>query len=246
MRSRDADQLRRLLSESLGLAAESLMRAAMIVRALEEKGEDLSDLRIGLLGYLRQIAYGQVRPAVVVRYAEYPSLLRRVAALPLPDQDSLAEGNPLTMVVRRDDGSFDRRMVDPLKLPFADVKRVIGLGRIHDESDQILLMEADRERPKKRKHLPSGAVRPDRNRNGVVVGRTFIPLADVLAATSALSDAGEDVVDTAEMTATVVVRLTEAEHVNLRVLTARQQTTTQQLVRRAMRTAGLLDNRETQ
>jgi hypothetical protein len=65
-------ELRQELIKSLGITADNLVRLAWIVRLLEEKGEDLSDLKLGLLTHLRKIAYGQVLPELVVRFASSP------------------------------------------------------------------------------------------------------------------------------------------------------------------------------
>src|SRR5271157_1277362 len=94
-------QLRQELTQSLHVTAAHLRRLAIIVRLLEERGEDLTDLRIGLLPYLRQIALGQILPEVIVRFAESPWMIRLVGSLPLPDQKRLSDGDRVTLVVPR-------------------------------------------------------------------------------------------------------------------------------------------------
>lgn len=143
----DDAALQQELIDGLRLTAASLMRLACIVRILEERGKDLSDLRIGLLSYLRKIAYGQVLAEVVVRFAEHPDLMRRVSQLPIPDQERLASGEPIQLAVWRVGGGTDHRMVDPLSLTKKQIGQVFGPARLRPLHEQIVRMEAKRPAP---------------------------------------------------------------------------------------------------
>lgn len=236
------EQLRGELARSLELTAAHLVRLALIVRTLEDRGEDLAGLRIHMLPYLRQIAYGQVLPEIVVRFAESPLLIRSISTLPIPDQRSIAEGRPVPMAIRKDDGSVDHRLVDPAYLRREQVAQVFARDRIRPIEEQIVLLEA---RGKPREPKPAtkgGAVRPDRERGGIVVGRTFVPLSDVVSALAELREAADVDVDAGEegTRKVVPVYLTERQHDRLAQLALDGRTKMAPLVRRALVAYGLI------
>jgi hypothetical protein len=136
----NTDRLREELTRSLHVSAAHLRRLAVIVRLLEERGENLADLRIGLLPYLRQIAHGQVLPEVLVRFAQSPWIVRLVSSLPLPDQKKLADGERIELVFRRDTG-FDKRLVDPLAMTRDQVLLAFDRNRLRSEEEQVLILE---------------------------------------------------------------------------------------------------------
>jgi hypothetical protein len=232
------DELRDELTRSLSLTAQHLSRLALVVRLLEERGEDLSDLRIGLLGYLRQIAYGQIVPEIVVRYAETPSLLRRIASLPIPDQRRLASGDTIEVVVRRDDGSFDRRRVDPLFLGRSQLRQVFDSGRIRDEAEQINMIESSPKSKEKPKSQKIGRLRTDPKRGGIVVGRTFVPAADVAKALASLHPGAPEDID--DEPVSVSIRLSPIESKRFRMQAARSNISAPLLAYRAVMAMGLL------
>jgi hypothetical protein len=168
LQSLSTADLRRELSAALELTAQTLRRLAAIVRILEDRGEDLSDLRLGFLGYVRQVAHGQVAPEVVVRFAESPLLIRRVAALPMPDQVRLASGEPVDLVVIGPNGRPDTRRVDPLNLGRDQIVQVFSPTGIRDISEQILIVESRSQKPPKAKTGKTivGKVTVDRERGG--------------------------------------------------------------------------------
>lgn len=232
----DRASLRAELARSLAMTAAHLMRTAWVVRLLEEQGDDLSDLRIGLLDYLRRIAYGQVSPDLVVRYSQTPGLMRTLTALPLPDQNRIASGEPVTVVVRREDGVFDKRLADPLKLTKDQVSQVFARGRIRDEAEQILLLEDSRPKEASRKIAHRRAqVKVDRERGGLVIGRKFFAAGDVVSALAELIGEPDD--SPAEIA--VPVKLTEAEHIALKNAATRSGSTMSVLIRRALMVSGL-------
>jgi hypothetical protein len=232
--SLSSEQIRSELARSLAHTAAHFLRSAMLVKVLEDRGEDLSDLRIGLLGYLRRIACGQVLPEVVVRFAEYPLLIQRVSVLPLQDQQKLAAGEPVLLSVFGPDGAITRRMVDPIRMTREQIVQVFAKDRIRSEGEQALLLEDRRLRPApKAKSL--GRVRADRERGGLVLGRTFVETAEVVCALAEL--AGED--DDAPRDKSLLVKLSEAEHAAL-WKTAGPTKSMSELARNAMRAAGLI------
>lgn len=232
----DVAQLREELTKSLHLSAAYLRRLAVIVRLLEERGEDLSHLQIRLLPFLRQIAYGQVLPEIVIRYGDSPGLTRMVGRLPLPDQARIAAGEGVPLVVRRGD-EFDHRLVDPSMLSVQQFHQVFGRGGIRPIEEQIVLLEA---RPEKEKRSTRGAPRADRRRDGVVVGTKFIPRTDLLSLLAELSDAGEAHGDDEDLEKAVPVKLTRLEHLKLKDRSNREDVSMANLIRRAMKRDGLI------
>lgn len=235
MAGMDTAELKLELTASLNLTASHLMRLAIIVRTLEERGEDLSDLRIGLLNYLRRIAYGQVLPEIIVRFAEYPSLVQRISHLPIPEQQRLSQGDPVAVA----EGDGDHRLIDPLLLTSEQVRLVFAKDRLRAVPEQAAML---RESPRKRRPVKHGRIKTDKTRGGIVVQRTFLPVGDVLAA---LADLSGDEIDLSEADTTMVpVKLTTAEHMRLKVLAAKSNCTLTDLIRRAMRSHGLLSEDE--
>jgi hypothetical protein len=232
----DDDALEAELVRAMGLTVTSLVRTAWIIRLMEERGRDLSHLKIGMLDYLRRIAYGQVAPELVVHYSESPALLRILASLPLPDQQRLASGEPVKLVVRRPEGKFDVRMVEPLKMARDQLALVFGRGKIRDEAEQILMLEDRQPRPTGSKGARRrGTIEPDPVRGGLVVGRKFFPTGDVIEALATLM--GEPDYSVPEIA--VPVKLTEAEHIALKNAATRTGTSMNVLIRRALMISGL-------
>src|SRR5262245_11330835 len=118
----DTESLRAELARCMSDTASHLLRLAAIVRVLEERGEDLSDLKIGMVRHLRRIAYGQILPEVVVRFGSSAMLIDKIGSLPLPDQRRIASGEPVKMLV----GGGDYRMVDPLNMTQRQVHQAFG------------------------------------------------------------------------------------------------------------------------
>lgn len=213
---------------------------AAIVRELEDRGEDLSQLRLGMTRYLRKIAYGQVSPEVVVRFGEYPLLVDRVAALPTPDQQKLCSGEPVRLMLLTERGT-DHRMVDPLALNRHQIAQIFDRDRIRTDAEQVAWIEGraprlqqDRKRPKKQR------VRADADRGGIIVGRAFATLDEVLHALAELKYADYETDREEEEQSATPVYLTAAEKQQLKIRAARSNASMADLIRRAMVTCGLI------
>jgi hypothetical protein len=234
------DQLRKELSRAIELTARNLMRLALIVRALEERGEDLSDLKLGLLSYLRQIAYGSVLPEVVVRFAESPSLVKAIAALPAPDQARLAAGESVPLVVARGEHGHDVRRADPLRMTAAQVRQVFGQGRLRDEAEQILVLEGEPARVARgRTKAKIGSITVDRRNGGLVIGREFVAAAQVVEALAILAEGSDEDEDNESYSSPIMTQLTISQHDALKDAARRGRTNVARLVRRALSAYGL-------
>ncbi len=227
-------QLRHALAESLATTAASLLRLALIVRLLEERGEDVSDLRLPLLTYLRLIAHGQLLPDLVARFAENPPLIRQLSYLPIATQRSLAAGEAIRLVVRNGDG-YTHRLAEPSKLDMGQRNQVFARDHVRSDEEQILWLEGRKTQVRAEK--PRGRVRPDPDSGGLIVGRARASRADVL---SALAQLAEPEDEGAERVSPFVVKLTEAEHKKLRIASAQDGVTMQDLGLRALRAFGLI------
>lgn len=234
------DLRRELQSAALGVA-QQLLRLAAIIRVLEERGEDLSDVKVGMVRYLRRIAYGQVLPEIVTTYADYPLLLNRLTTLPLPDQERIAKGESLAVMIQTASGP-DTRLVAPMNMTAEQVYQVFGDGRVRSDAEQASYLDSRSSRPTKIA-IKRKSARADHNRGGLVIGRSFVSLPDVLDAIAELRavpgelDSEDD--DNGEERG-VPIKLTLSEHRRLRMLAAKHDTSMTELIRRALLAAGLI------
>jgi hypothetical protein len=98
------EELKQELRGQLRLTAEHFENAAQIVLRLEEKGVDLSELKLLLLPYIRKIAYGTLRATALHRLLSKDYVLSPLSRLPINDQDHLLE-HGVKLGVRKEDGS---------------------------------------------------------------------------------------------------------------------------------------------
>lgn len=175
----DTEKLRRCLAEQLGLTASGLLQMAIIIHILEERGEDLSALRIGLLHHLRKIANGQILSEVVVKFAGRPSLISLVGNLPIDIQKDLASGGTVALVVYTDGGTRSIRQADPMNLTRQQTAQVFARDHIRTEAEQGLILDQRREVKMTRKPEQTGELRIDYEKKGVWHKRTFIPFNDL-------------------------------------------------------------------
>lgn len=180
------EQLREELAGCLRVTATNFARLALIVKALEDRGEDLSALKIPILHHLRRVACGQVLPEVLVRFAGSPSLITIVGNLPLPDQKAIAEGQPVRLVVYGADGNRTHRLADPLHLSPEQVRQVFARDHVRTDAEQCLLLDQKRERSRLPRPESAGRLKLDHDDQSARIGRYVIPLADLEAAVKAL------------------------------------------------------------
>ena len=178
-------QLRGELLKCFGLTVYGLRTAATIVSIMEKRGIDLSDMKLALLPYLRKIASNQVMPEVIIRFVGVPSLLNVIGNLPMPDQEKLAAGEPVPLMVVGPEGRAIR-MADPLLMSMTQRTQAFARDRIRDEAEQALFL--DSKLLKASTPIPEriGKLKIDKERGGVMVGRQFIPLDDLARAVSVL------------------------------------------------------------
>ncbi|EBD3193606.1 hypothetical protein CQ885_23510 [Salmonella enterica] len=139
-------ELKNELSRGLEITSRHLVYLAKIWRELENRGEDLSDIRHGMLSYLPLIANEQVEPGLVVNYAGQKTLLAALTSLPIEVQRQISETGYVDMA--SEDGRVVQVQVSRLRA--ADVYRVFDMQaqRVRPVAEQAkLIMETARRRP---------------------------------------------------------------------------------------------------
>jgi hypothetical protein len=166
---------------ALALTAEALVEMACIVRVLEERGENLQELKLGIVVILRKIAYGQVLPELVAKYSTNPNLIRYATALPIPDQQRIVEGTTIRVMILAPDGTTDARHIEPHKLSPREIQQVFAADHIRDDGEQVSYLRS-LAAPTKRARTPLEV--NDKDKAIVVTGDgvkiTFKQLANIL------------------------------------------------------------------
>lgn len=202
--------LRGELARSLTMSAQHLAYLAVIWGALESRGEDLSDLRIGLAVYLPQIASGQLDAEVVIRFAGQPTVLRNIAALPIETQRGLAKGVPVRVLTVDVDGTYQSAEMPAYALTGAQAKLVFDSGKLRDPNEQRAILETARVTAKKRTRPGGGGhVRYDATADVLRIGRASATVGEVMGALT-LAAPSEEATD--ELDKVILVKVTEAEH----------------------------------
>jgi hypothetical protein len=128
------------LERELALAAEAtaknFLRLALILRQKEERGHDTASLKLGMVQYLRKIAYGQLLPEAMARFGMYPKLLRFVSLLPLPDQCRLIE-QEVAIGVIGENGRVSHRMKDARLLTLHEMRQVFATDHVRSPAEQV-------------------------------------------------------------------------------------------------------------
>jgi len=212
---------------------------------LERRGEDLSDLRVGIARTLPLIAAGRLAAEAVVAFAGRPAHLRALEGLPLPDQRRLAAGDSIDVVMPDDERTVERMPI--AQIPAARLRLILDEKVLSPTEQRVRLgrlrrPKAPREEQSERRYN----VRVDRDVGLVYVGRMAVPLADVLTALGA--DAGPERMihhDLPDEYKTAHVKLLPDEHAALTEQAARCNLPAWELIRKALRAFGLLGSNRT-
>lgn len=147
------DDLKRELAEAVGVTARTLRRMAVIWRELERRGEDMSALRGGLMGYLPMIAEDRLEPELVVRGAGQATMLKAAMALPLHQQRQIIEKGVPVARLDPETGDIAVENVPIEKLSIYDVRQAFAPDGIRGQGEQVRLiarMRGDRKPATKR------------------------------------------------------------------------------------------------
>lgn len=146
LESLDTKALKQELLDVLAGTAEKIRRAAMIVGILESRGEDLSDFKTGIIGYLRKIACGQLLPEVMVKFFGSRAI-KAIASLPIPDQQACIdrENVDVGLII---DGKIDVKSRPIVLLEPVEVRQVFASDHIRTTNEQVAWMRTqDMKRP---------------------------------------------------------------------------------------------------
>jgi hypothetical protein len=239
LQAMSTEELRGELARSLQLNASQLLHLAAVWRELERRGEDLSDLRSGMGAYLPMIAAGRLDANAVVKFAGQTTILRALIDLPIERQRAIIADTPIDVVVLDAAGESQIKALPAYTLTAAQVRQVFAPGRLRDTKEQeaVLLQTVTRKRKARAIAGTGQRVRYDASADTLVVGRQRVAVGDVLGA---LVVAGDDDGAESDDAKTVPVRLSEAQHRQLKIRAAESGTSQVALVKMAMRRAGLI------
>lgn len=133
------EDLKRELAQAIGITAKTLAYLAEIWAELERRGEDLSDLRRGLMSYLPLIAEGRLDPELVVRCAGQAMLLKAASELPLSEQRRLLDEG-IKLIDIGEDGSVIERTKPVEQISAVEVRRVFAGGHLRSPAEQARLI----------------------------------------------------------------------------------------------------------
>jgi hypothetical protein len=232
-------QLREQLAQSLTMTARHLSYLASIWGELERRGEDLSDLRVGLAAYLPQIAAGRLDAEAVIRFAGQATVLKSVAMLPLQEQRAIAQGKPVRVLTVNARGDYEDAELPAYTLTAAQARMVFGGDRLRTPREQQAMLESAR-LSKARRVVPGpqNRVRYDQSADVLRIGRSSATVGVVMAALMG-TGGGEDqrdAVQPQEITSGVLTKLTEAEHRMLKVRASEAGVSVQDLMRSIIKT----------
>lgn len=222
-------QLRSKLAQTLEISARTLGYMAAVWRELESRGEDLSDLRVGLASYLPLIAAGQLDAQAVVQFAGSATVLRLISTLPIAEQRRLASGEKVEVLSLGEDGTVESVALPVRALTATQARIALAAGHVRRPEEQRAMLEAERMRVARRARPGANArVRYDARTDKIRIGSASAPVGEVIAAiaASAHSPASDEEADKA-----LVIKLTETERRGLQLRAAQAGMTQQDYCR---------------
>lgn len=149
MRAKSQDELRQVVRDGLRMISESYLRMALALRVLEEGGDDLEwakeELDMRTYSWLRKIGHNQMLAKVVVAFNKNKDAVDAVSKLPLPDQEKVVKNRRVNMVVVTGAGKTDTIKADVAGMEREQLRQVFDGGRIREEAEQRLWLEAKRQ-----------------------------------------------------------------------------------------------------
>lgn len=176
-------QLREKLALSLTMTAKHLVFLATIWGELEKRGEDLSDLRMGMAVYLPQIAAGRLDADAVIRFAGQPTVLKSIAMLPVAEQREIAHGKPVSVLTVNAQGEYENAELPAYTLTAAQARMVFGGDKLRTPKEQQALFESVKLAKSKRVVPgPQNKVRYDAKADVLRIGRSSATVGEVVGA----------------------------------------------------------------
>ena len=233
------EQLLQEIRDGIEMSARGIERAARAIVELERRGRDLSEFRRQTVHFLSLVAYKQLLPEVYLQFMGNGPWLRVIAQLPIPDQEKIASGKSLPMVVAGTGPTkWTTILVNPRDVQPAKIRQLIGPDGIRDEGEQIAWLESTAEATTKRKDRRKlGPIAIDRTAGILKVGQSKLTPAMVVNALSQLNGRPEPGGDTPRR---LTVKLTEDEYRNLSIHAAADGAEPSDLARQAIALFGLM------
>lgn len=226
------DQLKICMSDT----AKQIRRMADIVKALEDRGEDMSNLRIGMLSYLRRIASGQVDEQVITRYSSLPTLVHRISSLPINDQRKIIADGAVECLGK----NGDVVEIAPENLLANQVTQVFakdGHIRSIEEQKEYIAARSAAKKPKPQSGLKNVRLIPELDK--IRFGRRDFSRTQILELLALLSGPRNyEEEDSREKTA--IIKLTDDEHRKLKILAAENDTTMSAIILDSLRATGVI------
>lgn len=133
----DAEAIEKEIVQLCTLETETLVRMALRVRVLRDRGHDLSHLKLPIMQALMLIAYGQLLPDLYARYAgQY--VCRYAMRLPIPEQQKLLEAESIPVAVSvGENGDIDYLKAPIASMSAAQVRQVFAPDKIREPAEQM-------------------------------------------------------------------------------------------------------------
>jgi hypothetical protein len=160
----------------------------MIWRELEQRGEDLSDLRSGLAIYLPLIASGELEAEFVIKHAGQHMLLQAASKLPISLQRQLLIDEKVEVVDLIEGGQPARRMVSLNQIKVPQINRAFREGGLRSPDEQLVLIGRQARHPSTNAPKRSVGVRVDGANKTLKIGNREAPLDTVLKILSSYYD----------------------------------------------------------
>lgn len=179
-------ELKLLLGQAVSVTARLIEVLANVWRILEDRGEDLSDMRTGIMRYLPLISSGKTDSSVVLKFAGQQVLMREIALLPNQEQKRLANGEKIPLVSMLQDGTYKTDFVDVASIHIRHYRQIFKMGEIRSEQEQKRWLDENSNRKKPRhQKVRKKMVHIDTKKNTLRCGTVSILLADVIASLAA-------------------------------------------------------------
>lgn len=185
LKSLETPELKQLLSAAVSVTAQYIQFIARVWHELESRGEDLSELRSGLMRYLPLVHDGKLDASVVISFAGQQLLLREIALMPVDEQKRLAGGEKIPLVTQNAAGDFSTTLVDVKTLHARHYAQVFNMGELRTEQEQMAILSKPAQR--KRRHQKVRRKKVHFEQDVFRCGQTRILAEDVLDALSNIS-----------------------------------------------------------
>lgn len=154
--------------------AHNVIRLSQVAYAMKRSGDDLAPLRRQLgttLVLLLRVGCGQVFAGTYLCFGGNPDLYRPISRLDLGEQQRLADGGRIRVVVfNAATKEYDVRDKDPLDLDAEEIKRVFGRDEIRTEAQQRAILDRHvRDSVISARTETVGKIKVDKARDGIVL-----------------------------------------------------------------------------